>query len=113
MSVVLPAPFGPITAWISPLLSASETWSVATRPPNNLQRSTVSTSGPFTAPSQEQASDAAALVQGHENEQRPEDELPVFGEPRERFFEHHERDSAGHGPDHRAGAPEDDHDDQV
>src|SRR5919109_4109893 len=37
MSVVLPAPFGPMSAWISPPRTASVTSLVATTPPKRLQ----------------------------------------------------------------------------
>jgi len=33
MSVLLPAPLGPISAWISPARTSRSTWSVASSPP--------------------------------------------------------------------------------
>ena len=40
ISVVLPAPFGPMTAWISPGATSSETSSVTASPPKRLRRPT-------------------------------------------------------------------------
>jgi hypothetical protein len=42
MTVVLPAPFGPINAWRAPFLTRNDTWLAALRPPNDFSRSTVS-----------------------------------------------------------------------
>src|SRR5262249_51164913 len=44
-SVVLPAPFGPITAVMRPASAASETPSTASRPPKRLARLSVRSSG--------------------------------------------------------------------
>src|ERR687898_3275272 len=38
MRVVLPAPLGPMTAWISPLRTSSDTSDTARRPPNRFPR---------------------------------------------------------------------------
>src|ERR1043165_591459 len=45
MSVVLPAPFGPIRAWRAPFWTASETLSVATMPPKFFSSALVSSTG--------------------------------------------------------------------
>src|SRR3954469_11832555 len=45
MSVVLPAPFGPIRAWRTPFWTASETLSVATIPPKFFSSALVSSTG--------------------------------------------------------------------
>src|SRR5215470_2912154 len=45
MSVVLPAPFGPISAWRAPFWTASETLSVATIPPKFFSSVLVSSTG--------------------------------------------------------------------
>src|SRR5882672_2105685 len=42
MTVVLPAPFGPIRAWRAPFLIRNDTWLVALMPPKDLARSMVS-----------------------------------------------------------------------
>ena len=47
-SVVLPAPFGPITARTSPGSTAMETSSTALRPPNRRPSPSVSSSGAVT-----------------------------------------------------------------
>src|ERR1051325_3180672 len=45
ISVVLPAPFGPISAWRAPFWTASETSSVATMPPKFFSSPLVSSTG--------------------------------------------------------------------
>src|SRR5215469_183868 len=47
-SVVLPAPFGPMSAWVSPLRIASVTSSVATSAPNALRRRSISSRNSLT-----------------------------------------------------------------
>jgi len=45
MSVVLPAPFSPTRAWISPGDSSKVTWSLATMPPKRRVMSRSATTG--------------------------------------------------------------------
>ena len=49
MIVVLPAPFGPISAWRAPFSTDSETSFAATMPPNCLVRPLVSSTGGIVA----------------------------------------------------------------
>src|SRR5262245_32095612 len=113
MSVVLPAPFGPITACSSPFGTASEIASDAITPPKRLLRPSICNSASATVDSGDQTIDAAAREQHHQQEQRTKDDLPVFGNARERFFQHQQRQRADHRPEHRAHAAEHRHDDEV
>src|SRR6185312_12817778 len=84
--VVFPAPFGPMTAWSSPGSMASETLSVATRPPKRLVRPTTERSGSATgalaALARQEPEDATARKQHDEDQDRPHDHLPVLGQAR-------------------------------
>src|SRR5215475_2138128 len=113
MSVVLPAPFGPITACSCPFGTASEIASEAITPPKRLLRPSICNSASATVDSREQTIDAATREQHHQQEQRTKDDLPVFGDARERFFQHQQRQRADHRPKNRAHAAEHRHDDEV
>src|SRR6266540_293400 len=78
INVVLPAPFGPMTACSSPAGTASVISSDATTPPKRLVRPSISSSASATARVLQQAVDAAAREQHHQEEQRTENDLPVF-----------------------------------
>src|SRR6266436_7818799 len=98
ISVVLPAPFGPMIACNSPFATSSETWSVAMMPPNRRTSfSTRSRGSAMTQPPQ-QAIDAAAPEQHDQQQQRPQDQRPVFRHLRQEFFQHQIDDR----PQHRA-----------
>src|SRR5689334_24594427 len=86
ISVVLPAPLGPMMACNSPRATSSETLSVATMPPKRRTRSLTRSSGSATGPSPEQTHDAAAAEQHDQKQQRPHDQRPVFGELRQKLF---------------------------
>src|SRR6476661_9362988 len=81
ISVVLPAPFGPMTACSSPVRTSSVISSDATTPPKRLPRASISRRASVTAPPFEQAVDAAAREQHHKQEQRTQHDRPVFGNP--------------------------------
>src|SRR5262245_13140572 len=57
-SVVLPAPFGPISATISSFPTSSDTRSTAARPPKDLERARTSSTARFLAAPREQAHQA-------------------------------------------------------
>src|SRR5262245_40678398 len=78
MKVVLPAPFGPITAWVSPSLTSKSMPSVARSAPKLLTRPRTSSIG-FG----KDARQAAAEEDDREHEQRAEDHLPVLRPSRE------------------------------
>src|ERR1700722_10261256 len=113
ISVVLPAPFGPMTACSSPGSSDYAMSSDAVMPPNCLARLSMRNSGSATAGPRQHAVDAAAREQHDEQDQRPEDDRPVLGHAREPLFEQQQR----HGADHRAHdgahAAQHCHDDEV
>src|SRR5205085_8915535 len=105
MNVVLPAPFGPMTACVSPSRTSKSIASLARRAPKVLV-------SPRTS-SMENPGEAALEEDHREHEQRSEDYLPVLGPALEDFLgdEQHE------GAEHRAGgarhAAEDHHEHQV
>src|SRR5215471_2371631 len=78
ISVVLPAPFGPMTACSSPASTASVMASEATTPPNRRVSPSTWRRGSATAEPHEHAVDAAAREQHHEQQQGPEHDGPVF-----------------------------------
>src|SRR6185436_9643862 len=80
MNVVLPAPFGPITACVSPARTSKSTESVATSAPNVLPSFRTSSRGLFIF-SREKAREAALGVQHHQHEDHAEVQLPVLVHP--------------------------------
>src|SRR5215468_5983930 len=98
ISVVLPAPLGPMMACSSPRRMSSVMWSEAVTPPKRLVRSAICNRASGTAPSRQQTVDAAAREQDDEQQQRAEDDLPVFGHAGERLLQHQQR----HRADQRA-----------
>src|ERR1700722_15342217 len=91
ISVVLPAPLGPMIACNSPCATSSERLSVATMPPNRRTRFSTRSKGSATATPPQQPHDAAAPEYHDQQQQRPHDQRPVFGDLRQEFF-HHEID---------------------
>src|ERR1700674_5383358 len=87
ISVVLPAPFGPMIACNSPLAISSERLSVATMPPNRRTRFSTRSKGSATMQPPQQAHDAAAPEQHDQQQQRAHDQRPVFGDLRQRLFQ--------------------------
>src|SRR5690349_9872834 len=97
ISVVLPAPFGPMMAWSSPGITSSVTPSVTSNPPKRLLRFSSRRMGSVTAPSRNprgQTNQPAARKHHNKDQQRTEDHLPVLGEPGEPFLRKNERRSA-------------------
>src|SRR4051812_6138412 len=116
ISVVLPAPFGPITACSSPGSTSSVTPSVTRRPPKFFDRLSMRSTGSATShPPQllRHADQSAAREYRHEHEQRPEDHLPVLGEAGEPFLGQQESGRADDRAVERAEAAEDHHDEQF
>src|SRR5881296_1183056 len=112
ISVVLPAPFGPMIASVSPSATSRSTPSVATRPPKRLvsPRTASSVSATGDAGAGQQAEETAPGVEDDEDEQRAEHDLPVHRPRREHVLEEQEGDGAEHRAVQRAHAAEDDHD---
>src|SRR5690349_14819079 len=107
--VVLPAPLGPIRAWISPGRTSIETLSVARSPPKRLTRPVAASRGSAMA-APEQRIDAALGVERDQDQHRAEHDLPVLApalveqvEDRlQRFLQHEEGDGAVERAEQRA-----------
>src|SRR5579872_5226815 len=83
ISVVLPAPFGPMTACTSFATTSKVIASAATTPPKRRVRRSVCNRGLATAPPLEQPADAAVYVDRHQEQDRTEDQIGIFGDARE------------------------------
>src|SRR5919204_4304471 len=92
ISVVLPAPFGPMMACSSPGVTSSERLSVALMPPKLRTRFSTRSKGSGTAKPPEKSHDAAAREQHDQQEQRPHDQRPIFGELRQQLLQQQEDD---------------------
>src|ERR1700678_3069803 len=81
-SVVLPAPFGPITACTSPASTARFNASVATRPPKRFCKASISSrcSATRSPPLAHQEPGDAALCEQHDDDE----ERPQYHEPMRR-----------------------------
>src|SRR5215212_8561795 len=113
MSVVLPAPFGPMTAWSSPGATARLTSSVTTSAPKLLRRWFSSSIGSAMAVSPEEAHDPAAGEEDYQNQEWAEDHLPVLGEGRQLLLEEQERGGAEDGAMERREPAQDHHEDEL
>src|SRR5947207_5465413 len=109
--VVLPAPLGPITAWISPGAMDRETSPVATRPPKRFVRPAVSSSASATAPPRERKDPVEpGLREQHDQDQdRSKHRLPMLGQARQNAFEDQVSSGAKPRPDQGAEPAEDHH----
>src|SRR3979409_1290884 len=106
LSVVLPAPFGPMIACNSPLETSSETLSVATMPPNRRARFSTRSRRSATAQPPQNPHDAAAPEQNDQQQQRAHDQRPVFRHLRQGLLEYEVDDRADHRAEPPAPAPE-------
>src|SRR5262245_6932363 len=126
--VVLPAPFGPITACSSPSGMSSEMWSDGMTPPKRLVKPSIRSRGSATTDLRfqrfrrrqtgenryvEQPVDAAAGKQDDEQQQGTENDLPVFGDAGERFLQDQQGHGADQGAERRGHPAEHHHADQV
>src|SRR6185436_18316530 len=117
ISVVLPAPLGPMMACSSPLATSSDRLSVALMPPKLRTRFSTRSKGlpeesakeSATAKPPEHAHDATAREQHDQQQQRAHNQRPVFGELRQDFFQQQEHDGAQDGTEQRAHAAEHHH----
>src|SRR5262245_17604563 len=87
ISVVLPAPLGPMMACSPPALTSSTMASEATTPPNRLVRPSILSNASATARAPQQPVDAAAAVQRDRKQHRSENEPLIFGDARQQLFE--------------------------
>src|SRR5690554_2973231 len=89
ISVDLPAPLGPINAWISPGRRSSETSRVASSAPKRLCRpSSLSTASLIAFPPRQPAHHA---VLGEQHQEQ----LPVLGQPAQQGLHHDEQNGPG------------------
>src|SRR4051794_11831395 len=92
-SVVLPAPFGPMTAWISPCVIESATSPSASSPPNRLLSPVAASSVsaiaiPADLPADHNQAEQPRFRAQHDNDQqRPQQRRPVLGPARQHAFE--------------------------
>src|SRR6185312_17011643 len=102
ISVVLPAPLGPMMACSSPGATSSDRLSVALMPPKLRTRFSTRSKGSgkesATAQPPQQTHDAAAREQHDQQQQRAHDQRPVFGELRQQLFQQQEQDGTEHRP---------------
>src|SRR5665647_1257607 len=113
ISVVLPAPFGPMIACNSPWATSSETWSVAMMPPNRRTSFSTRSKGSATIEPPQQAVDAAAPEQHDRQQERSQDQRPIFRHLRQEFLQHQIDDRPDHRAEQRAHAAEDHHHHQI
>src|SRR6187455_667683 len=111
--VVLPAPFGPITAWISPVTSSSDTSFTAASPPKRFDsavvRSATSVIVVLRRDARDQRLDAARDGEHNRDDDQAFGELPVLGEALQVFFQPHHHDGADQRPGDAALSAEHDH----
>src|SRR5690606_34304981 len=96
MSVDLPAPFGPISAWISPGRRSSETSSVARSAPNDLLRFDSSRTGSVKILSMpglsgEKPQKTSARKEHRTEQDQAKEELPALRQSAQYVFEDHEQ----------------------
>src|SRR6188472_2752260 len=108
-----PKPMRPKSGASSPTGMSRLISSDATIPPKRLLKPSTRSKASVTARPQEHAVDPAAREQHDQQEDRADDDLPVFRHSRERLFQHQERHRADHRPEYRPHAAEHRHDDEV
>src|SRR5215470_11212159 len=130
ISVVLPAPLGPMMACNSPFGTASEMASQATTPPKRLVNPSISRRASLTARRLEHAVDPAAREQHDQEKHRTKDDLPVFrrlgrggaadqrreadaNDYRQRLLKREQGDRAKQWTEHRAHAAEHRHHHEI
>src|SRR6185295_12711031 len=96
ISVVLPAPFGPMMACSSPAVTSSVTLSEATTPPKRLVRPSIRSSASATAVILQDAVDAAAREQHNAEQHRAKNDPRILGDARKHLLQQQERDRANH-----------------
>src|ERR1041384_359153 len=109
INVVWRAPFGPMIACNSPSGTARLTPSDAMMPPKRRVSPSIASSGSGTAQPQHSI-DAAARIKHHEQQQRADDDLRVFGDAGKRLLEHEQRHRSDQRAERRAHPAEHDHD---
>src|SRR5438128_2920797 len=108
MKVVLPAPFGPMMACVSPSRTSRSMPSLARSAPKLFVSPLTSSIGLVEDPRQ-----AAAEKDHRKNEERSEDHLPVLGPSREQILYQEQRKGAEHRSGGARHAAEDHHEHHV
>src|SRR6185295_16968338 len=108
MKVVLPAPFGPITACVSPSRTSKSMPSLARSAPKFFVSPRASSIGLVEDPRQ-----TVAEEDDREHEERPEDHLPVLGPAFQHLLDQEQREGSQHGPGGARHAAQDHHEHQL
>src|SRR5712664_628434 len=108
ISVVLPAPLGPMTASVSPSCTSRSTASVARSAPKVFVRPLTSSIGLV-----EHAGEAAPEKDHRQDEERPEDHLPMLRPAGQQVLDQQQRESAEHRASSARHAAEDHHEHDV
>src|SRR5512138_1480314 len=108
MKVVLPAPFGPITACVSPSATSKSMPSLARSAPNCFVSPRTSSIGLV-----EHAGEAALEENHREHQQRAEHHLPVLGPALEHLLDEEQRERADHRPGGARHAAQDHHEHEI
>src|SRR5712692_5018284 len=112
ISVVLPAPFGPMMAWVSPSRISRLTSSHASSAPK-LFVSPLTSSRILFILAEEQSREAAPQEEHRQHQERPQHELPVHGPARERVLHQKQRKGAEHWSGDARHAAEDHHEHKL
>src|SRR6185437_843308 len=106
ISVVLPAPLGPISPWTPPPCRSSETSLTAARPPKRFDRRSILSTGSATArrrrPLQRaelaaQAADALGQQQHREDDEEPHRQEPMPRQVAQHLLHQRQGEGAEHG----------------
>src|ERR671931_935181 len=108
MKVVLPAPFGPMMACVSPSRTSRSMRSLARSAPKCFVSSRTSSIGLV-----QDAGEAAAEEDHRKHEQRAEDDLPMLRPAREQVLEEQQHKRAQYRPSSTRHAPQDHHEHDV
>src|SRR5438132_12364103 len=112
ISVVLPAPFGPMMAWVSPSRTSRLTSSLASSAPKLFVRPRTSSRVLFIL-AEEQSREAAPEEEHRQHQERTQDQLPVLRPARERVLDQEQREGAEHRPGDAPHAAEDHHEHEL
>src|SRR6185312_11946339 len=116
ISVVLPAPLGPISAWTPPPCTSSETSLTAARPPKRFDSRSIRSTGSATARSHPpphhaelvaQAADALGQQQHREDDEEPHRQEPMPRQIAQHFLHQRQGEGAQDGAIEAAHAAQD------
>src|SRR5688572_3777388 len=113
ISVVLPAPFGPIMACSSPDGTARTMSSDAMTPPKRLVRPLISRRASGTAQPSDHAIDAASREQDDAQQHRTQNDLPIFRDAGQDLFKYQQCNGAHDRTQHGSHAAQHSHNDEI